>query len=64
MTSLEKRMERQRALVTELERRLLFELLVLERLEGRANIDDGPLPTTTLASILRNARRRSSTRGR
>ena len=51
------RIEKQRRLVDELRRRLTFETLVLERLEGR----DGPSAETrpaTIADVLERTRRR------
>ncbi|WP_062230672.1 hypothetical protein [Aureimonas sp. N4] len=49
--TLEKRVERQRRLVSTLEQRLLFERLVLQRLEGRQSRDEAPEPTEPLANL-------------
>ncbi len=49
--TLEKRVERQRRLVSTLEQRLLFERLVLQRLEGRQSRDEAPEPVEPLASL-------------
>ena len=49
--TLEKRVERQRRLVTTLEQRLLFERLVLQRLEGRQSRDEASEPPETISTL-------------
>ena len=49
--TLDKRVERQRQVVKLLEQRLVFERLVLQRLEGRQTRDEPPEPRDVPASI-------------